>query len=110
MVYERRRRNSRWGSHRRNYGTDNRADLYDESGDVAGTVRGVDEEGVFLTTEDGFESLSIEHVRPSHAFGEAELMWWCMDCSEMGTIEDGLPETCPGCATGREGLMYWIED
>jgi hypothetical protein len=84
--------------------------LYDERGEAVGDVRGVDEGGVFLTTRSGQPALSIEHVRTAHRFGEAELMWRCMTCGEMGTISDGLPDRCPGCASGREELMYWTED
>jgi hypothetical protein len=84
--------------------------LYDEAGQPVGTVRGMEEGGVFLTTRDGVEGLSIEHVRSGHSFGEAELMWRCLDCGEMGEIDDGLPEQCPSCGTERENLMYWTED
>ena len=84
--------------------------LYDESGDAAGTVRGMSEDGIFVTTQDGYESLSVEHVRSGHSFGEAELVWWGTNCGEMGEIEGGLPDTCPGCDTRRENLTYWIED
>jgi hypothetical protein len=84
--------------------------LYEESGAPIGTIRGVEEGGVFVTTRDGVESMSIEHTRSGHSFGEAELMWRCMDCGEMGEIEGGLPDSCPGCGASREQLMYWTED
>lgn len=84
--------------------------LYDESGRSVGVVRGMEAGGVFLTTRDGVESMSIQHVRSGHAFGEAELMWRCLNCGEMGVIEDELPATCPNCGTEREDLMYWTED
>lgn len=84
--------------------------LYDESGARVGTVRGIEEGGAFLTTRDGVESLSVGHARSGHSFGEAELVWRCADCGEVGAIEGGLPGTCPGCGTAREALMYWTED
>lgn len=84
--------------------------LYTEEGDPVGTVRGVDEGGFFVTTREGVEELSVEHVRSGHEFGEAELMWRCMNCGEMGPIEGGLPENCPNCGTEKENLMYWTED
>jgi DNA-directed RNA polymerase subunit RPC12/RpoP len=86
--------------------------LYDEGGQPVGTVRGMEEGGVFLSTRDGIEGLSIEHARSGHSFGEAELMWRCLNCGEMGELddEDGLPEVCPSCGTERENLMYWTED
>lgn len=84
--------------------------LYTEDGAPVGTVRGVETGGLFVTLRDGVESLSIEHARSGHAFGEAELMWRCTNCGEMGPIDDGLPETCPNCGIEREELMYWTED
>lgn len=84
--------------------------LYTEDGRPVGTVRGMEERGFFVTTREGVEKLSVEHVRSGQAFGEAELMWRCTNCGEMGEIEDGLPDTCPGCGTRKENLMYWTED
>jgi len=84
--------------------------LYDESGSPVGTVRGIEKGGVFVTTRDGIASLSIQHVRSGHSFGEAELMWRCTNCGEMGELKDGLPDSCPGCGGARETLMYWTED
>ncbi|MDG5776613.1 hypothetical protein VB773_22420 [Haloarculaceae archaeon H-GB2-1] len=84
--------------------------LYDEDGRPVGVVRGMETGGAFLTTREGVEMLSVEHARSGHAFGEAELMWRCTNCGEMGDIEGGLPETCPNCGVEREDLMYWTED
>ncbi|QLG64223.1 DUF7130 family rubredoxin-like protein [Halorarum salinum] len=84
--------------------------LYTEDGEPVGTIRGIEEGGLFLSTRDGVESLSIEHARSGQAFGEAELMWRCMNCGEMGEIDDGLPDGCPNCGIERESLMYWTED
>jgi rubrerythrin len=84
--------------------------LYTGEGTPVGTVRGVQESGIFVTVRDGAEALSAEHARSGHAFGEAELMWRCMNCGEMGEIDEGLPDDCPNCGTGREELMYWTED
>jgi rubrerythrin len=33
-----------------------------------------------------------------------------MTCGEMGEIDEGIPETCPGCDAPKEDLMYWLED
>lgn len=84
--------------------------LYSDDGTEIGTVRGLEKGGVFVTLRDGVESLSIEHARSGHSFGEAELMWRCMDCGEMGEIDEGIPENCPNCNAHREELMYWTED
>lgn len=84
--------------------------LYTEGGVAVGKVRGYEAGGYFVSTRDGVERLSIEHARSGHDFGEAHLMWRCMNCGEMGRIDDGLPETCPNCGLGKEELMWWTED
>lgn len=84
--------------------------LYTEDGREAGTVRGVEERGVFLALREGIEALSVEHARSGHAFGEAELVWRCLACGEMGHLGPGLPEQCPSCGGRREDITYWTED
>ncbi|WP_226482267.1 anaerobic ribonucleoside-triphosphate reductase [Natrinema amylolyticum] len=84
--------------------------VYDEDGNQLGRIRGFEQSGFFVTTRDGAEAMSVEHARSGHEFGEAELMWRCMECGEMGEIDDGLPDECPNCNTEREDLMYWTED
>lgn len=84
--------------------------LYTETGEPVGVVRGIGEGGIFVTTRDGKAEYSIEHVRARHEFGEAELMWRCTECGEMGYIKGGLPDRCSGCGTEKEALMYWTED
>lgn len=85
-------------------------EVYDEDGTLLGTVRGFEEGGFFVSTREGIEALSIEHARSGHDFGEAELMWRCTNCGEMGRIDEGLPETCPNCGTEKENIMWWTED
>lgn len=85
-------------------------DVFNADGDSLGRVRGIEEAGFFVSTRDGVEGLSIEHSRSGHDFGEAELMWRCTVCGEMGEIDEGIPETCPNCGTEKESLMYWTED
>lgn len=84
--------------------------VYDEDGNELGRVRGFEKSGFFVTTREGAEALSVEHARSGQAFGEAELMWRCTECGEMGEIDDGLPDPCPNCGTEKENLMYWTED
>ncbi|WP_049928876.1 DUF7130 family rubredoxin-like protein [Halopiger goleimassiliensis] len=84
--------------------------VYDENGDALGRVRSFEQSGFFVTTREGAEGMSVEHARSGHEFGEAHLMWRCMECGEMGGIDDGLPQQCPNCDTERENLMYWTED
>lgn len=84
--------------------------VYTEDGEQLGTVRGFDTDGFFVTTRDGVESLSVEHERSGHGFGEAELMWRCSECGEMGELDDDIPDTCPNCGTRKEDIYYWTED
>lgn len=84
--------------------------LYTEDGTDVGTVRGIEEGGLFVSLRSGIESLSIEHARSGQSFGEAELMWRCMTCGEMGELDKGVPAACPNCESPREDLMYWTED
>jgi rubrerythrin len=84
--------------------------VYNEDGAELGQVRGIEEGGFFVSSREGIEHLSIEHARSGHEFGEAELMWRCTVCGEMGEIDDGLPDECPNCGTEKENLMYWTED
>lgn len=79
-------------------------------GNAVGVDRGIGEGGVFVTTRDGKAEHGIEHVRAGHELGEAELLWRCTECGEMGAIKDGLPDQCTECAVGKESLMYWTED
>jgi rubrerythrin len=84
--------------------------VFDRDGNRLGTIRGFDTAGFYATMREGYEAMSIEHARSGGEFGEAELMWRCMECGEMGRIEDGLPDECPNCREPRESLMYWTED
>ncbi|WP_049901581.1 DUF7130 family rubredoxin-like protein [Halococcus agarilyticus] len=86
------------------------ATVYTEEGEELGTVRGFDTDGFFVTTREGVASLSVEHERAGHALGEAELMWRCSDCGEMGELADDIPDACPNCDAPKEYLYYWTED
>ncbi|WP_158058540.1 DUF7130 family rubredoxin-like protein [Halorussus halophilus] len=84
--------------------------VYDEDGNEIGRVRGLEKGGFFVSTREGVESMSIEHSRAGHDFGEAELMWRCTQCGEMGEIDEGIPDVCPNCDAPKTDLMYWTED
>lgn len=85
--------------------------LYTEDGRPVGVVQGIDQSRVVVSLGEHVEVVDLErHQRSGQSFGEAELMWRCTNCGEMGEIDDGLPETCPNCGTERENLMYWTED
>lgn len=85
-------------------------EVYDENGDRIGRIRGFDEEGFYVTLREGIEGMSVHHVRSGKSFGEAELMWRCLNCGEMGDLEDDLPDACPNCEASKEELYYWTED
>lgn len=82
--------------------------VYDEDGTKLGRVRGFDEHGFYVSTDEGIAALSSEHLA-SDLPGEAELMWRCWSCGEMGQIEQ-LPEECPACGAPKEDIYYWKED
>ena len=84
--------------------------LYTADGQPVGTVRGVDEDGLFVSARDDVGSFSVEHVRAGRAFGEAELIWRCTECGEVGQLAESLPDACPNCGAEREALMYSTED
>ena len=84
--------------------------LYTEDGRPVGQIRGIEAGGAFVTFREGVEGLSLGHARSGHEFGEAELMWRCTECGEMGEIDEGLPDECPNCGAPKEALMYWTED
>lgn len=84
--------------------------VYDEDGNKLGSIRGFDDAGFYVTMREGLEALSVSHARAGHELGEAELMWRCTDCGEMGDLDDDLPDTCPNCGTPKENLYYWTED
>ena len=86
------------------------SEVYSEDGSKLGTIRGFDSDGFFVTTEEGIAKFSVKHERSGHDFGEAELMWRCTECGEMGDLEGGIPDECPNCGAPKEGLYYWTED
>jgi rubrerythrin len=45
----------------------------------------------------------------SNDFGEAFLVYRCLDCGSLGPLT-ALPSNCPGCGAGRESLAYETED
>ena len=85
-------------------------EVYNDEGTVLGVIRGIEEGGFFVTTREGAEKLSIEHARSGQGWGEAELMWRCVECGEMGEIDEGIPDHCPNCGAEKENIMYWTED
>lgn len=83
--------------------------VYDGEGNELGAVRGFDEQGFVVSTENGVVGMSIKHERAGHAVAEAELTWQCAQCGAIGDIE-ALPETCPDCGAPTEEIFYRIDD
>ena len=84
--------------------------VFDKDGNELGSIRGFEGGGFFVTTREGAEALTVEHARTGHDFGEGELMWRCTECGEMGEIDEGLPDECPGCGEPKDARLYWTED
>lgn len=83
--------------------------VFDADGNELGTVRGITDDGIVVTNRTGMAALSIEHEHTPHELGEAELLWRCSQCGELGDIEN-MPERCPSCDSPKEDLYYWTED
>lgn len=83
--------------------------VFDEDGTSLGTVRGFDEDGFYVTLREGMDALSVAHEHTVAAYGEAELLWRCSNCGEVGDVHD-VPEACPSCGAERERIYYWTED
>lgn len=84
--------------------------VYADDGTKIGQIRGFDEDGFYVTLREGLEGMSVEHVRSGKEFGEAHLMWRCIECGEMGKLNSDMPEECPNCSASKEQLYYWTED
>lgn len=84
--------------------------IFDSDGRKLGTIRGFDEDGFYVTFREGIEGMSTEHVRTTGSFGEAELMWRCWNCGELGKLSGDIPDGCPSCGADKEDLYYWTED
>lgn len=80
--------------------------VFDADGNKLGTIRGFDLDGFHVSTA---STVTAPAPGASRAVGEAELVWRCASCGELGEI-DALPNSCPGCGAGREEIYYWIED
>ena len=80
--------------------------VFNEQGEELGVVRELINGGLVVSVDLD----AGEHQRStSGEFGEAYLMWRCLECGEMGDIE-AMPEQCPNCEASRESLYYWTED
>lgn len=80
--------------------------VFDAEGEQLGVVRELLNGGFAVSDDLGAGETQRS---TSGEFGEAYLMWRCMECGEMGDIES-VPEECPNCHAERESLYYWTED
>lgn len=80
--------------------------VFNNDGEPLGIVRSRTDTGFVVSTS----SNATEAQRStSGEFGEAYLMWRCLECGEMGDIK-AIPDQCPNCEAERESLYYWTED
>ena len=84
-------------------------EIYDQKGNRLGAVRGFDEHGFFVSTDDGITALSGEHISSGIA-GEAELTWRCYECGAIGDIEELPEDGCPDCGAPQEDIYYHLQD
>jgi ABC-type ATPase with predicted acetyltransferase domain len=82
--------------------------IYDEDGNELGRVRGLDEHGFYVTSDEGVVAMSTDHEAGAKS-GHKELHWRCWECGEIGKISE-MPETCPACGAPEEDLYYWQQD
>jgi hypothetical protein len=52
--------------------------------------------------------VAVRNKRLAEGFGEAFLVWRCLDCGTLGSL-DALPARCD-CGARREALAYVVED
>lgn len=79
--------------------------VYDEEGNELGQVRNFGDDGFYVTTVEGVSTTSQAESKA----GEKTLMWRCMECGEIGEI-DNFPDMCPSCGASGESLGYVQED
>lgn len=84
------------------------SEVYDEDGEPIGTVKGFNSAGFFVASDSVPEGVDTER-ETSPAFGDAEILWRCAGCGEVGEIDDGLPGGCPSCDAPKTDLYYWTE-
>ena len=80
--------------------------VFNNEGEELGVVQELTSGGFVVSAG---VSAGTHRQSTSGEFGEAYLMWRCLECGEMGAIES-LPEQCPNCRAERESLYYWTED
>jgi len=88
--------------------------VYNDDGTAVGIVRRVSSGTVTVDTADEVTSadgsLNNDETVPGDEFGEGFLMWRCIDCGEMGDLDDGRPDGCPNCGAPQNALAKARED
>lgn len=83
--------------------------VYTEDGRPIGTISDVEDGGIMVQPLENELPPAALRGRRVQGFGEAELMWRCGQCGEMGNLDE-MPDTCPNCGAAKEELYYWTED
>lgn len=81
--------------------------VYDEDGELMGRIERVDDAGIRIVPAG--EAEEDPTAMAGRGYGEADLVWQCGSCGEIGEIES-MPEQCPNCGAGREELYYLTQD
>jgi len=90
-------------------------EIFTDDGTLVGVVGDPTQDGFTVET---VASVTVEHgdaarhddEDPGQEFGEGYIMWRCTECSEMGELDDGFPETCPNFGAPREAITTDRED
>lgn len=81
--------------------------VYDGDGELVGHIERTDTDVIHVVPAD-----HVADSTPSEAargYGEADLVWQCGQCGEIGAIET-MPDRCPSCQAPREEIYYLTQD
>lgn len=81
--------------------------VYTEDGVLVGRIERVDADGIHLVPAGEAEGVTTTLVGGAH--GEADLVWRCGACGEVGEIAT-MPDRCPNCGAPREEIYYLTQD
>lgn len=81
--------------------------VYTEEGDLVGRIERVDADGIHIVPAG--DPGDAPAVTPGRGYGEADLVWRCGQCGEVGEIES-MPDHCPNCGASREEIYYLTQD
>ncbi len=79
--------------------------VYSSDGELIGHITEIDTEGIHLIPAGKDEPT----VLAGRGYGEADLVWRCGKCGEVGEL-DTMPDNCPNCGASREEIYYLTQD